>query len=410
MVHTFIKQEPRGFAQGFMKSFMPAYEQAGQETKQELMRQKLLGESEQRRQQLLREEQQRLESENEAFKKLGIDLTGTYDPKLRERTLQGLLVSPQTSDEAKAKLLQDQNAYKIVENSFGKEFANLWINSGPGAQTALINQALDLASRGEDINKYLRQYGMEEGPKIPSEKTTPEKEYKLDVRGYSPKEVTQYKANLRKENSPIYQEATTKVKSLEKEIFALNQLSKLSSKVPEGIFGKLTSGINPMTGELILPEAANPETELFVKTVNNFISAAKDTFGARVTNFDLQSFMNRLPKLSNSKEGRDLIIKQMNYLAKLDQLHNNSLREVYRKYGTGNITPEDAERLAEENIIDKVEKIKTKFDEDQLQQKPLLIPTDEVIAEYMQKYIDPKTGLPDEQAIRKALLEDGYEL
>lgn len=409
MVHTFLQQQPRGFGQGFAKSFMPAYEQAAGETKQELMRQKLLG-----------EEQKRIEKENEAFKRLGIDLTGTYHPKLRERAVQGLLVSPQSAAEREAKTLQDQNAYKIVENSFGKEFADLWINSSPGAQTALINQALDLASRGEDINKYLRQYGLEEGPKLPfekpipekpiSEKTTPEKEYELDVRGYAPKDVIKYKAELRKENSPIYQEATTKVKSLEKEIFALNQLSKLSSKVPEGIFGKLTSGVNPMTGELILPEAANPETELFVKTVNNFISAAKDTFGARVTNFDLESFMNRLPKLSNSKEGRDLIIKQMNYLAKLDQLHNNSLRDVYRKYGTGNITPEDAERLAEEKIKDKVTQIKTKFDQDQTEQKPLLRPSDEVITEYMQKYIDPNTGLPDEQAIRKALLEDGYEL
>lgn len=404
MVHTFIKQEPRGFAQGFMKSFMPSYEQAAGETKQELMRQKLLG-----------EEQKRIEKENEAFKRLGVDLTGTYDPKLRERALQNLLVSPQSAAEREAKTLQDQNAYKIVENSFGKEFADLWINSSPGAQTALINQALDLASRGEDINKYLRQYGLEEGPKLPSEKpipekTTPEKGYKLDVRGYTPKDVIKYKSELRKENSPIFQDASNKVKSLDREIFALNQLLKLSPKVPEGIFGKLTSGVNPMTGELILPEAANPETELFVKTVNNFISAAKETFGARVTDFDLKSFMNRLPKLSNTKEGRDLIIKQMNYLAKLDQLHNNSLRDVYRKYGTGNITPEDADRLAEENIKDKVAELKNKFDQDQIDQKTLLRPSDEVITEYMQKYIDPNTGLPDEQAIRKALLEDGYEL
>lgn len=114
MVHSFIRQEPRGFAQGFMKSFMPSYEQAAEETKQEFMRQKLLGETEQRRQKLLKEGQQRLESENEALKKLGLDLTGTYDPKLRERAVQALLKPSFDKDQQFATYLEEAGLPKYL--------------------------------------------------------------------------------------------------------------------------------------------------------------------------------------------------------------------------------------------------------------------------------------------------------
>lgn len=114
MVHTFIRQEPRGFAQGFMKNFMPAYEQEAQETKQELMRQKLLGETEQRRQQLRKEGEQRLAQENEALKRLGIDLTGTYDPKLRERAVQELLKPSFNKDQQFANYLEEAGLPKYL--------------------------------------------------------------------------------------------------------------------------------------------------------------------------------------------------------------------------------------------------------------------------------------------------------
>ena len=410
MVHTFLQQQPRGFAQKFIESAGPAYERSGELFRQEEARKKLLSEAEQKRQQLLGEERQRLSAEDVALKRLGLDLSGTSDPKLREKIVSGLLVSPEQARNAEQKKLQDQVSYDIVKDLFNPEFADLWSISSPGAQTALISQGLDYLARGEDINKLLSRYKKPKSEKDTFDKKQPEKEYTLNVAGKTPKEIQAYKSELRKENKTYFDNATTKTDGLTKELFSLKQLENLSDKVPEGIFGKAFSGINPMTGELLIPELANAETELFVKTVNNFITAAKDTFGARVTNFELEAFMNRLPKLSNSKEGRRLIINQMKYLAELDQMYYKELKDVYRQFGQENITPEDADRIAEERIKDKAEKLTAQFDKDFEKQKELLVPSDEVIAEYLQQYTDPTTGIPDEQAIRNALIRDGYEL
>ena len=77
---------------------------------------------------------------------------------------------------------------------------------------------------------------------------------------------------------------------------------------------------NPNTALAELPAAIMDETreefaisliQQYIKTLNDFISQAKNFFGARVTNFDLQSFKSRLPSLLNTEEGRRAIIEQM---------------------------------------------------------------------------------------------------
>jgi hypothetical protein len=118
-----------------------------------------------------------------------------------------------------------------------------------------------------------------------------------------------------------------------------------SKKLPEGL-DKLN--INWTTGDIRFPALANPETQGFVKTINDFTVKAKETFGARVTNFELQSFMRRLPTLANSTEGRRLILSQMKSMAELDQLEVDSLKAVYDNYGLRGIDSQKAEEIAAE--------------------------------------------------------------
>ena len=78
-------------------------------------------------------------------------------------------------------------------------------------------------------------------------------------------------------------------------------------------------------------------------------------FGARVTNFDLQTFLSRLPGLLNTYEGRKVIIDQMELSSRIAGLYDTALLDVYRHYGQDKITPERADEIAKRKIADEKE-------------------------------------------------------
>lgn len=115
----------------------------------------------------------------------------------------------------------------------------------------------------------------------------------------------------------------------------LTILENLSDKLPEN-YGRLV--INPFTGEpysiaSLTQMGVSKETQQFVKTVNDFLSEAKDFFGGRVSNFEVQSFKSRLPNLLNSAEGRRAIIKQMQLIDEYKNAYYESLNESISHYG-----------------------------------------------------------------------------
>jgi hypothetical protein len=55
----------------------------------------------------------------------------------------------------------------------------------------------------------------------------------------------------------------------------------------------------------------NPESQEFNKISADFLREAKSIFGSRLTNYDVQSFLKIIPTLSQSKEGRRRIIRNM---------------------------------------------------------------------------------------------------
>jgi hypothetical protein len=146
--------------------------------------------------------------------------------------------------------------------------------------------------------------------------------------------------------------------ALEHEKDSLNTLSELSPQI--GGWQRLN--INPQTGSLIIPAAASPEAQRFVKTVNDFTVNAKDSFGARVSNFELDRFMQRLPTLANSIEGRNQIIRQMQIINEMNLLRNEALQTVFEEHGgIRNIDYDEAERIADKMIKPSMTELKNKF-------------------------------------------------
>jgi hypothetical protein len=299
------------------------------------------------------------------------------------------LLPPQALTQALSQVdpeVEAQN-FEIMKDAFGEKFAKIWKAAGQGERTALTNAALDARLRGINIEDLLTQAGLapdkkgglqlpegEDTISIGDQLDTPQGEiqfqervdfpdYSLDTSGMTPKDINTYKSSLRKENTKPFQEANAKSKASEAELSSISALKKLNEtrKLPETIGQQIGQGINPLTGRIILPKLASTEAQTFEKTINDFTTKAKDTFGARVTNFELQQFMARLPRLINSYEGRKAIIEQMELISQINSLYNKSLRDVYQNYGLGNITPEDAERIAEHRIRDQVRNLADRY-------------------------------------------------
>lgn len=152
----------------------------------------------------------------------------------------------------------------------------------------------------------------------------------------TPAEKVKWENNNEKENNKELKETQTKKKAHAQNDILINSMTQVndSKKLPSGL-GKAI--IDPSTGDIRpvaqLAGIVNPETQLYVKNLKQWLKGAKDFFGARVTNFDVSSFMAQLPSLLNSEQGRRLILKQMKYVNDLEAIHNNTLNEGLKKYG-----------------------------------------------------------------------------
>jgi len=274
--------------------------------------------------------------------------------------------------ENKSQLMDVMKRFGMDENQAERE-ADLYLSLPTGGRTAYANMFFDRMQRGGFSGTQPQSTGTEKDSAIfnnvpgeimeqtdvlssnrrgdvssTSEEVAGFQWPKLNTfEGLTPKERTTRQKDLFNANAKDFQENKTKQMGYEDELRRLGSMATLndSGKLPEGL---QNLNINWTTGDIKFPRLANPETQLFVKSVNDFTTKAKDTYGSRVTNFELGTFMRRLPTLANSEEGRRLILAQMSAQASLNKLYHDSLNEVYDKYGLRNIDVQQAEKIAKE--------------------------------------------------------------
>lgn len=227
-----------------------------------------------------------------------------------------------------------------VPEDVAENIAELYGSATEGGKTEILKNVLDMEKRGLLGNQPQEQPEEsidEKYPPLPKEE------------GLTPKERVDLKSSYRKENFPIFNETQNKIKAIKTADQSASILEQLNEKgtLPEGLD---KWNVDWQTGEARFPALLGPDGERFVKTVNDFTTKAKDSYGGRVTNFELDRFMKRLPTLANSKEGRSIILKQMKLMNKLDSAYEKELKNVFQHYGIGNIAYEDAVRIAEKNV------------------------------------------------------------
>jgi hypothetical protein len=258
---------------------------------------------------------------------------------------------------------EDASNRKTLEKNFGPTFADIYEAAPVGGRTELIKNALHARERGVDLEKVLGPQKENLIQKAKKEKEMPERFPEVnEFEGLTKKEEFSLKKDFRKENKDIFKDSTDKLAGYKSEQRLLNILDELNPELPEGLERMV---INPSTGEPYalaqLTGVVPPKVQRFVKTVNDFTTKAKETFGSRVTNFDLERFMSRLPSLLNTKEGRQQIINQMKTVNDIYRLYYGTLKEVYQKYGLDNISQERAEEITDNLIKDDLEKLEAQL-------------------------------------------------
>jgi hypothetical protein len=204
-------------------------------------------------------------------------------------------------------------------------------------------------------------------------------------------ERTEKEKQYFKFNEPKLAQLTDTERKLEIENARFDRLENLfsdPSKFPNSFLASLFSKegqLNDVAYSILTPEAQEA-----VKLIIDSTSNIKDTYGARVTNFDLQTYLKKLPSLLNSPEGKMRVLRDLQIMNRLNQLHSKGIQEIFsEKGGTDQIPFSTAENLykkkfgsEEKKLVDLfVNPAKGVFDEKPDPQKYL-----------GRKIKDPKTG------------------
>lgn len=163
-------------------------------------------------------------------------------------------------------------------------------------------------------------------------------------------------------NEPKVAELANTQQKLQVEQARYDRLSELfsdPSKFPSGLTAALFSKegqINDLAYSQLTPEAQES-----LKLIIDATSNIKDTYGSRVTNFDIQTYLKKLPSLLNSEEGKQRVLRDLKIINELNRMHASGIQQIFEEEGgTDKIPYSKAETLykkrfgeIEKNLLDK---------------------------------------------------------
>ena len=161
-----------------------------------------------------------------------------------------------------------------------------------------------------------------------------------------------------KERRPIIKEIVEKKRANEKRTQALERMKRhnaentLDDPLYVGVLQKL--GLNNIKALL------TPGSQDFEGQVANFLDGLKSVFGARPTNFDVMTYLSKIPGLLNSPQGRELLINNWQKLIQADDAFDDERLSILRENPKG--VPADLDLMAYENTKAKIDKIYDKFE------------------------------------------------
>lgn len=155
-----------------------------------------------------------------------------------------------------------------------------------------------------------------------------------------------------KETKPYYDEVTKEAKAAKDNDLRLNRMEELVNKgnirspFYNNLFETLSHGIFGFGIDLHFLQ--NADTQEFRKLSNDMLKSAKDTFGSRLTDYDVKTFLATLPTLSQSDEGKLRVINNLKIFNDMAKLKKQAMDQIIRE--NGNKRPANLDVLVDERI------------------------------------------------------------
>lgn len=259
-----------------------------------------------------------------------------------------------TAPEQQKQVYNDLLASGMPENE-----ARVYINAPASVQNRLMQEHNELISRGKrkpisenespkENVPSIQQSG--EGKQIQSQYEYPEIPPSKNLT-----DAESAKQQMKREefSLPLYIDVSDKIDGLDEQLLDIQRLQQLDEG--EGIPSGLEKwNVDWNTGEPRVLSQLPPQAQLYIKTIANMLGKAKDFFPGRVTNFDLETFKRRFPSLANSKEGRQLVAKQLEIANRIAFLREETIKNAYDHYGI-DANPQFVRKVAKQNY-DKLKK------------------------------------------------------
>lgn len=314
-----------------------------------------------------------------------IDTTPTFAQNIAGSlgTLAGKGIDSYLKNQASQKREQLIRA-SLEEKGITGALQDLFIYGTEGGRTDITKSLLDADRRNiepelENIepstNPDASNSGNEEPSIKPNKNSLIQQYYKTNFGNLSPIERSRVQRDLQKGNDSYFKDDLKRGQRIPEEARDIELLQNLneSGKLPTGL-KKYNIGIQ--SGNLIIPELANAETTQYVKTLQKFLRGLKDTYGARITNLDVDQYIQGLPKLSNSEEGRRVVLRQMQIANQINQLYYSVQKDIINKYGN-KLTNSQIQTLIEEEIADKIIPLEEEYRNVNSEKKRILESPDE---------------------------------
>jgi len=113
------------------------------------------------------------------------------------------------------------------------------------------------------------------------------------------------------------------------------------------------------TLHLDFPALMSKESQELKKLSSDFVKGAKSIFGSRITNADLKVFMNTVPTLTQTKEGRAAVIRNWKMLNEGTFAREKAANDIIEE--NGGVPPINLKHKVEERIAPELDAISKRF-------------------------------------------------
>lgn len=233
--------------------------------------------------------------------------------------------------------------------------AELYSSSPIGGRTSIVQQVMEGILRTQGgLFKDNREGG-----------TASEGEFD-PFYGLTPSERFTRESKFFDLNEPKLEELNKKLSSEQANDLRYERLNEIFTNELDQLPSALTSAFFDFDSESKLSKIGRSQlsgaAQEVIKLTVDMLSGAKDTYGARVTNFDAQQYLKKLPSLLNTPEGKKRVLRDLKILNKINSLEREGILEEFKKAGgTGAIPFSEAQRRGRKNKEKEIMELRKQF-------------------------------------------------